>query len=195
MNILMLSSEFAPATGGIGTYAREIAAAATAFGARVTVVAPDYGADSRADDAALPFEVARFSGGLHAMRDLPSKIRLARNRIRRGNYDVVHAADWPFFISLALSRGSPTPACGDRARHRDQRDADAAEAAGDPQPQACSGRAPRSPPTAGFTRALAVRAFCGQGRARLQQFRSAVSEFGFGPQRQRDATRRALGIE
>ncbi len=42
MNILMLTSEFAPATGGIGTYAREIASAASHLGASVTVVAPDY---------------------------------------------------------------------------------------------------------------------------------------------------------
>ena len=34
MNILLLTSEFAPAMGGIGTYAREIAAAATRLGAR-----------------------------------------------------------------------------------------------------------------------------------------------------------------
>ena len=41
LNILLLTSEFAPAMGGIGTYACEIAAAATRLGARVTVVAPD----------------------------------------------------------------------------------------------------------------------------------------------------------
>ena len=35
----MLTSEFAPATGGVGTYAGEIASAATRLGARVTVVA------------------------------------------------------------------------------------------------------------------------------------------------------------
>ena len=42
MNILLLTSEFAPAMGGIGTYAGEIASAATRLGARITVVAPDY---------------------------------------------------------------------------------------------------------------------------------------------------------
>ena len=42
LNILLLTSEFAPAMGGIGTYAREIAAAASRLGAKVTVVAPDY---------------------------------------------------------------------------------------------------------------------------------------------------------
>lgn len=105
MKILLLTSEFAPATGGIGTYAREIAAAATRLGAEVTVVAPNYFSDTRAHDRELPFEVLRFSGGLHSMRQLPAKIMLARQRIAAADYDVVHAADWPFFIPVALARG------------------------------------------------------------------------------------------
>ncbi|HKS17607.1 MAG TPA: glycosyltransferase family 4 protein [Bradyrhizobium sp.] len=104
MNILMLTSEFAPATGGIGTYAGEIASAATRLGARITVVAPDYAQATAERDTSLPFEVVRFPGGLHSMRDLPAKIMLARSKVRGGHYDVVHAADWPFFIPLALSR-------------------------------------------------------------------------------------------
>jgi glycosyltransferase involved in cell wall biosynthesis len=104
VNILLLTSEFAPAMGGIGTYAGEIASAATRLGARVTVVAPDYARPTTADDSSLPFEVVRFRGGLHSMRNLPSKILLARSKVGRGSYDVVHAADWPFFIPLALSR-------------------------------------------------------------------------------------------
>jgi len=104
VRILQLTSEFAPATGGIGTYAREIASAATALGADVTVVAPDYGRDNRAADRSLPYEVRRFRAGLHSMKDLPSKILLARSLVRAERYDVVHAADWPFFIPVALSR-------------------------------------------------------------------------------------------
>ena len=104
LNILLLTSEFAPAMGGIGTYAREIAAAATRLGAKVTVVAPDYAQQTADDDEALPFKVVRFRGGLHTMRDMPGKIMLARRGVRGGHYDVVHAADWPFFIPLALSR-------------------------------------------------------------------------------------------
>jgi phosphatidyl-myo-inositol dimannoside synthase len=104
VRILQLTSEFAPATGGIGTYAREIASAATTLGADVTVVAPDYGRDNRAADRSLPYEVRRFRAGLHSMKDLPSKILLARSLVRAGRYDVVHAADWPFFIPVALSR-------------------------------------------------------------------------------------------
>jgi phosphatidylinositol alpha-1,6-mannosyltransferase len=104
VSILLLTSEFAPATGGIGTYAREIASAASALGADVTVVAPDYAQDTTTLDRSLPFDIRRFRGGLHSMRDLPSKILLARSLIGAERYDVVHAADWPFFIPVALSR-------------------------------------------------------------------------------------------
>jgi glycosyltransferase involved in cell wall biosynthesis len=109
VDILLLTSEFAPAMGGIGTYAGEIAAAAARLGARVTLVAPDYGKDNAGSDRALPFEVVRFRGGLHSMKDLPAKMMLARNKVRERRYDVVHAADWPFFIPVALSRWQ-TPA-------------------------------------------------------------------------------------
>lgn len=109
MNILLLTSEYAPMRGGIGTYAREIAAAATELGAKVTMVAPDYGEDTSDADRASPFPVHRFSGGLHSARDLPAKIMLARSRIGAAPFDVVHAADWPFFIPVALARGR-TPA-------------------------------------------------------------------------------------
>jgi phosphatidyl-myo-inositol dimannoside synthase len=100
----MLTSEFAPVRGGIGTYAREVAVAGSDLGAEVTVAAPDYGKDNSGADRLLPFEIRRFAGGLHSMRDLPAKIRLARRLVGEGRYDVVHAADWPFFIPLALSR-------------------------------------------------------------------------------------------
>jgi glycosyltransferase involved in cell wall biosynthesis len=104
VSILLLASEFAPATGGIGTYAREIASAASALGAAVTVVAPDYAQDTTTLDRSLPFEVRRFRGGLHSMKDFPSKLLLTRSLVRAERYDVVHAADWPFFIPVALSR-------------------------------------------------------------------------------------------
>lgn len=104
MNILMLTSEFLPATGGIGTYAREMAAAASALGARVTVVAPDYSQSDKASDSTFSFRMHRFPGGLHSARDLPAKIMLARNAVGADKYDILHAADWPFFIPVALSR-------------------------------------------------------------------------------------------
>lgn len=105
MNILLLTSEFSPAQGGIGTYAREMAQAATALGADVTVAAPAYAGGAANDDDPLTFPVQRFPGGLHSSRDLPAKIALARQMVRHKQYDVVHGADWPFFIPVALSRG------------------------------------------------------------------------------------------
>jgi glycosyltransferase involved in cell wall biosynthesis len=104
MKILLLTSEFAPLAGGIGTYAGEIARAATELGAEVTAIAPDYGHDSRAADGLLPFAVRRYRGGVHSMRQLPAKIALARARIAADRYDIVHAADWPFFIPVAMAR-------------------------------------------------------------------------------------------
>jgi phosphatidyl-myo-inositol dimannoside synthase len=105
MNILLLTSEFAPAAGGIGTYAREIATAAVRLGADVTVAAPDYAdaAVARADRAA-PFRTRRFRGGLHSMRDMPNKVRLAQAMVGADQHDVVHAVDWPFFLPVALAR-------------------------------------------------------------------------------------------
>lgn len=102
MKLLLLTSEFSPANGGIGTYAREIATAAWELGADVTVAAPDYGKDN--DDSIFPFSVSRFRGGLHSMRGLPAKIRLTHNLTSRRHYDIVHAADWPFFIPVSLAR-------------------------------------------------------------------------------------------
>jgi glycosyltransferase involved in cell wall biosynthesis len=67
-------------------------------------VAPDYAQQTADDDEALPFKVVRFRGGLHSMRDMPGKIMLAQRGVRGGDYHVVHAADWPFFIPVALSR-------------------------------------------------------------------------------------------
>ena len=105
MRILLLTSEFPPVNGGIATYVREIACSATRLGATVTVHAPDYGAETHAEDHRLPFEVRRFPGGLHSRRDLPAKVALARRAIAERDYDVVHAVDWPFFIPTALARG------------------------------------------------------------------------------------------
>lgn len=104
MKILLLASEFPPRLGGIGTYAFELAQAAAKRGHTVTVVAADYGADQSLADRTLPFEIIRYRGGEHAMRHLPAKIALVRKLSRRRDFDVVQAADWPFYLPLALSR-------------------------------------------------------------------------------------------
>ena len=132
MNILLLTSEFAPAMGGIGTYAREIAAAASRLGARVTVLAPDYARQTNDDDRSLPFEVVRFRGGLHSMRDMPHKDHAGtpqrpRRSIRCGpcrRLAVLHS-------TRAFQMADAGAGLDDGAWHRDQRNADAAEAHGD----------------------------------------------------------------
>lgn len=105
MNILLLSSEFLPVNGGVVTYVHELAAAATRLGAEVTVAGPDYGVATYAEDRRAPYKIRRFPGALHSRRDLPAKIALARRLVGERDYDIVHAADWPFFIPLALARG------------------------------------------------------------------------------------------
>lgn len=105
MKIMIFSSEFSPRLGGIGTYSLEMARAASALGHQVTVVAADYGGNHTVTDKAFPFEVIRYPGGEHHMRDIPAKIALVRRIAReRPDVDIAHAADWPFYLPLALSR-------------------------------------------------------------------------------------------
>lgn len=105
LRILMLTSEFLPFHGGIGAYARELATAAAQAGHSVTLLAPDYGADQSGVDAALPFRVVRFKGGVSNAKGLPARILATRRILKRERFDVVHAADWPFFIPARLLRG------------------------------------------------------------------------------------------
>jgi phosphatidyl-myo-inositol dimannoside synthase len=99
--ILILTSEYLPVLGGIGTYARELATAATDLGAEVTVVAPDY--RQRTDDRSSRFKIVRFAGGRHRARDLLAKVHLVRRLLLNQQYEIIHAVDWPFFIPLRLA--------------------------------------------------------------------------------------------
>ncbi len=108
-NIGLFTSEFFPLRGGIGTYACELAKAATELGAQVTVHAPDYGQNLREEDKRqFPFEVARFSGARHTMKDLPAKLMYVRKALRQRQYSRIHAADWPFYLPVHFAAG---PAC------------------------------------------------------------------------------------
>lgn len=104
MKIAILTSEFMPFNGGIAAYARELAFAATASGHDVVVLAPDYGEDTRQLDRGLPFRVTRYRDGPATMRGLPRRIRSALQLLRRERFDIIHAADWPFFIAARLAR-------------------------------------------------------------------------------------------
>lgn len=112
MRILILSSEFLPRRGGIGTYAYEMAQAAAGLGHEVVMVAADYGADQTEDDRARPYRVIRYPGHDHRMKDLPAKVKLVRAiASREERFDIVHAVDWPFFIPVALSPFRKTSRC------------------------------------------------------------------------------------
>ncbi len=100
--ILILSSEFPPFHGGISTYALKLADAAAADGHAVTVVAPDQYADQAAADSSLPFTVRRYADGPATFRGVGKRIAATRAALKAGPFDIVHAADYPFFLPVAL---------------------------------------------------------------------------------------------
>jgi glycosyltransferase involved in cell wall biosynthesis len=193
MNILMLTSEFAPATGGIGTYAREIATAAAGLGAKITVVAPDYSEVSQTESGSFPFHLQRFHGGLHSARDLPAKIFLARDRVRLEDYDIVHAADWPFFIPVALSRRRTKARLlmtvhGTEINETQTRLKRLAIHATD-----VFGPRTEIAANSRYTRDLFHSRFSIEPK-RIHAIPLGVSDFWFGPRASRDETRKAYGI-
>lgn len=107
-SVLVLTSEFAPLRGGIATYAAGVASGAAQLGARVALAAPDYGDRARLSeaDAGEPFEVLRFSGARHTFKDAAPKYLWLSALLARREFDIVLAADWPFFLPLALQKGS-----------------------------------------------------------------------------------------
>jgi glycosyltransferase involved in cell wall biosynthesis len=192
VNILLLTSEFTPAKGGVGTYAREMAAAATELGARVTVIAPDYARNNAADDRALPFEIRRFRGGLHSMRDLPAKIRLARGGIKAERFDVVHAADWPFFIPVALSRWHTSARLVMTVHGTEINETQTPLKRLAIRSFGVFGQRTEVVANSQFTRELFRKRF---GTAvQIDAIRLGVSEFWFGQANRRDATRLKLGL-
>lgn len=102
--VAILTSEFPPFHGGIATYVRELALAAQFGGHDVTVLAPNYGRDCAEIDIKLPFRVVRFVDGPATVRGLPLRIRKARELLAREQFDIVHAADWPFYIPVRLAQ-------------------------------------------------------------------------------------------
>ena len=193
MNILLLTSEFSPATGGIGTYAREIAAAASALGADVTVVAPDYAGDTAALDYSLPFEVRRFHGGLHSMRGLPSKIKLTRRLVGAKRYDIVHAADWPFFIPVALSRGLTQARIVMTVHGTEINETQTPLKRLAIRTAGVFGPRTEIAANSRYTRGLFLERFAAD-TARVHPICLGVSDFWFGPRGKRAGTRTAYGI-
>jgi glycosyltransferase involved in cell wall biosynthesis len=194
MKILMLASEFSPVTGGIATYARELAVAAVQLGADVTVVAPDYArVDMLIEDRSLPFSVRRFPGALHSMRDMPAKIRLARRAVGSDRHDIVHAVDWPFFIPTALARKKTQARLLMTVHGTEINEMQtvpkriAVRAAG------VFGARTEVTANSTFTRDLLLRNFA-VAPERVRTVPLGVAEFWFGQRRHRLTVRRLLGI-
>ena len=91
----MITTEFPPRTGGIGTYCLGLATAASARGHEITVFAPNYGKPaSELGDDKLPFRIARYPGGTYTIRQFWRYFRQVWNQLSADSYDVVHAIDW-----------------------------------------------------------------------------------------------------
>ena len=102
MRILMLTHEFPPYRGGIGTYTAQLATAAYELGNEVVVVAPDFGKDlTITDKAEYPFQVERFSSSTYNYRKLPSLLWRAWEQCRRTDFDLLHTVDPSFTMALA----------------------------------------------------------------------------------------------
>jgi phosphatidylinositol alpha-1,6-mannosyltransferase len=103
VKLLLLTSEYPPYRGGIGAYTRELAAAATADGHEVVVLAPDYRANQADLDAKAAYRTVRFPGGPASAQGLMRRVAETWRMLRREQFDVIHAVDWPFFIPVRLT--------------------------------------------------------------------------------------------
>lgn len=102
--IAIFTSEFFPLRGGIGTYASEMARSAQELGADVTVFAPDYGQNNfDFDRLNFNFKVVRFPGARHSAIHLVRKILFVFGILIKERFDVVLAADWPFYLPVKIS--------------------------------------------------------------------------------------------
>jgi glycosyltransferase involved in cell wall biosynthesis len=102
--ILIVTYEFPPLLGGVGTYCVEIARAAAELGHEVTVVAPAHDSDNAAYDAGLPFAVERLPIARYTSNALRCLLTYARRLMRPdvAQFDIVHLADWPPIVAARL---------------------------------------------------------------------------------------------
>ncbi len=99
----MLTHEFPPFRGGIGTYTSQLARAAHQIGHDITVVAPDFGQDlAGSDRRTYPFAVERYQTSTYNYRRLPALLwRMWRQSARPG-FDLLHAVDPCYTMALAF---------------------------------------------------------------------------------------------
>jgi glycosyltransferase involved in cell wall biosynthesis len=99
--ILLITTEYPPITGGIGTYVYQLASAAAKRGHDVTVFAPDFGKPASELAGYDPgFTVVRYSGGSYTIRDFTRYFSAVWRQLGAAHYDVVHAADWPSALMM-----------------------------------------------------------------------------------------------
>ncbi len=94
-SMLLLSTEFPPGPGGIGTHAWQLAKNLTQLGWQVRVVAcQDYSTDAEIEawNSAQPFEVIRLPSGRGAVRALVSRRRALREQVKRLTPDLLVAS-------------------------------------------------------------------------------------------------------
>src|ERR1700733_1576389 len=95
MRILMISSEFPPGPGGIGTHAFQVSLHLQRLGCAVAVISPqDYvsEAEARAFNSALPFAVHRIRSGLGLLRESVSRWGEVNRVVREFRPDVLVAS-------------------------------------------------------------------------------------------------------
>ncbi len=146
-----------------------------------------------AEDLALTYSVQRFNGGLHSMRDTPAKISLARGMVRRQDYDVIHAADWPFFIPVALSRGLTKARLLMTVHGTEINETQTPLKRLAIGATNVFGERTEVIANSSFTKELFCTKF-GKAAERIKAIRLGVSQFWFGKAADRDVTRRTHGI-
>ncbi|HUO52959.1 MAG TPA: glycosyltransferase family 4 protein, partial [Gemmatimonadaceae bacterium] len=113
MKLLLLSSEFPPGPGGIGTHAAALAARLTAMGWEVTVLSrQDYASDEEvaAFNAAQPYRIVRFKAVAGSLVEAAYRYRVAARIIREWNPDAMLASgERSVWLAWRLARIRRTP--------------------------------------------------------------------------------------
>jgi glycosyltransferase involved in cell wall biosynthesis len=99
--ILILTHEFAPFYGGIGTYCAEMAMAAHRLGHNVTLMCPRYEEDHTELDASFPFAIKRFPNRSSIAGQM-WQVSWELLRIKPDAYDIVQSADFPFTVAYDI---------------------------------------------------------------------------------------------
>jgi phosphatidylinositol alpha-1,6-mannosyltransferase len=100
--LLIFTHEYPPFSGGIASYAAELARAAADSGLEVHVVAPDYGRKWRPETTGGNLLVHRTRASQYNRKRLPWMLCEVLYHLNRGPWDYVHAADIAYITVLAF---------------------------------------------------------------------------------------------